>query len=46
MARYAVLYWQDYFFGRQLQESWDNAKRDMKPRVRNTNAIANVTNVT
>ena len=29
----AVIYWQDYFFGRMLQESWDNANRDMKPRT-------------
>ena len=32
----AVIYWQDFFFGRQLQESWDNANRDMKPRKRKT----------
>ena len=32
----AIIYWQDFFFGRMLQESWDNAARDMKPRVRNT----------
>ena len=32
----AVIYWQDYFFGRMLQDSWENAERDIKPRVRNT----------
>ncbi|MCR4808797.1 MAG: hypothetical protein K5896_02940 [Prevotella sp.] len=33
----AVIYWQDFFFGRQLQECWENAARDLKPRARNTN---------
>ncbi|MBO4463116.1 MAG: hypothetical protein J5797_02855, partial [Prevotella sp.] len=33
----SVIYWQDFFFGRMLQESWDNANRDMKPRVRQSN---------
>ena len=28
----AVIYWQDHFFGRMLQESWDNAEQDYKPR--------------
>ncbi len=32
----AVIYWQDRFFGRMLQESWTNAENDYKPRVRNT----------
>jgi len=32
----AIIYWQDFFFGRMLQESWDNAARDMKPRVKNS----------
>ena len=32
----AIIYWQDYFFGRMLQDSWENAERDMKPRARNT----------
>ncbi|MBO4462820.1 MAG: hypothetical protein J5797_01325, partial [Prevotella sp.] len=32
----AIIYWQDFFFGRMLQESWDNAERDMKPRVKNS----------
>ena len=30
----AVLYWQDYFFGQMLQESWDNGKRCFQPRQR------------
>ena len=32
----AIIYWQDFFFGRQLQETWDNANRDLKPRQRNS----------
>ena len=32
----AIIYWQDFFFGRMLQDSWENAERDMKPRARNT----------
>jgi hypothetical protein len=32
----AVIYWQDRFFGRMLQESWTNVENDYKPRVRNT----------
>ena len=28
----AVLYWQDYFFGQMLQESWENGKRSFQPR--------------
>ena len=28
----AVVYWQDYFFGQMLQESWENAKRSFQPR--------------
>ena len=32
----AVIYWQDFFFGRMLQESWDNAARDMKPRKKSS----------
>ena len=28
----AVLFWQDYYFGRMLQNSWDDAARDQKPR--------------
>ncbi len=30
----AVIYWEDYFFGQMLQESWDNAQRIFQPRVR------------
>ena len=30
----AVLYWQDYFFGQMLQESWENGKRCFQPRQR------------
>ena len=30
----AVIYWQDLFFGRMLQESYDNAAEQVKPRVR------------
>ncbi len=39
----AVIFWQDRFFGQMLQESWDNAENDYKPRVRrgrNDNAFA------
>ena len=32
----AVIYWQDLFFGRMLQESYENAAEQVKPRVRNT----------
>ena len=32
----AVIYWQDRFFGRMLQESWQNAENDYKPRVKNS----------
>ena len=35
----AVIFWQDYFFGRMLQDSWDDAKRDMRQRVRNTHNV-------
>ena len=28
----AVVYWQDYFFGQMLQDSWENAKRSFQPR--------------
>ena len=30
----AVLYWQDYFFGQMLQESWENGKHNFQPRQR------------
>ena len=32
----AVIFWQDRFFGRMLQESWDNAENENKPRRRRT----------
>ena len=32
----AVLYWQDRLFGRMLEDSWQNAENDNKPRVRRT----------
>ena len=28
----AVVFWQDYFFGQMLQESWENGKRSFQPR--------------
>ena len=28
----AVLYWQDYFFGQMLLESWENGKHNFQPR--------------
>ena len=30
----AVIYWQDHFFGAMLQESWENAANEYKPRRR------------
>lgn len=30
----AIIYWQDYFYGQMLQDSWDNAGRTFQPRVR------------
>lgn len=32
----AVIYWQDYFFGRMLEESWDNALKNQARRARIT----------
>ena len=32
----AVIYWQDYFFGRMLEESWDNALKNQARRARNS----------
>ena len=32
----AVIFWQDYFFGQMLQNSWEDAKRDTKPRLKNS----------
>ena len=28
----AIIYWQDYFFGRMLENSWQNAENEMQPR--------------
>ena len=33
----AVIYWQDYFFGRMLEESWANAAQQTWRRVKNSN---------
>ena len=30
----AIIYWQDYFYGQMLQDSWDNVGRSFVPRVR------------
>ena len=32
----SVIYFQDYFFGQMLQDSWENAAREYVPRRRNT----------
>lgn len=29
-----IIYWQDYFYGQMLLESWDNAQRNFQPRQR------------
>ena len=34
----AVIYWQDYFFGKMLQDTWDDAENDVQPRKRNSKA--------
>ena len=34
----AVIYWQDYFFGRMLEDSWQNAENEIQPRRRNSKA--------
>jgi len=34
----AVIYWQDYYFGRMLSDSWQNAKNEVQPRKRITKA--------
>ena len=31
-----VIYFQDYFFGQMLQDSWDNAEREYVPRRKNS----------
>ena len=32
----AVIWFQDYFFGQMLQDSWDNAEREYVPRKKNS----------
>jgi hypothetical protein len=32
----AVIWFQDYFFGQMLQDSWDNAEREYVPRRKNS----------
>ena len=34
----AVIFWQDYYFGRMLDESWQNAENEVQPRRRNSKA--------
>jgi hypothetical protein len=34
----AVIYWQDYFFGRMLEDTWQNAENEQQPRRRNSKA--------
>lgn len=34
----AVIYWQDYFFGRMLSDSWQNAELELQQRKRNSQA--------
>ena len=34
----AVIYWQDYYFGRMLADSWRNAENEVQPRKRNSKA--------
>ena len=34
----AVIYWQDFFFGSMLQETWDDAQNDVQPRKRSSKA--------
>ena len=34
----AVIYWQDYYFGRMLSDTWQNAENEVKPRRRNSKA--------
>ena len=36
----AVIYWQDYFFGRMLSDSWQNAELELQQRKRNSQANA------
>ena len=32
----AVIWFQDYFFGQMLQDSWENARREYVPRRKNS----------
>ncbi len=34
----SVIYWQDFFFGNMMQETWDDAQHDVKPRKKNSKA--------
>ena len=34
----AIIFWQDYYFGRMLDDSWQNAENEVQPRKRNTKA--------
>ena len=34
----SVIYWQDFFFGSMMQETWDDAQHDVKPRKKNSKA--------
>ena len=34
----AVIYWQDFFFGHMLQETWDDAQNDVQPRKNKSKA--------
>ena len=34
----AIIFWQDYYFGRMLDDSWQNAENEVQPRKRNSKA--------
>ena len=36
----SVIYWQDYYFGRMLADSWQNAENEIQPRRRASKAAA------
>ena len=36
----AVIYWQDYYFGRMLLDTWQNAENEVQPRRRTSKAAA------
>ena len=36
----AVIYWQDYYFGRMLTDTWQNAENEIQPRRRTSKAAA------